>query len=168
MKHLLGLIIVVLLQVSCSKDSEWEDPLSLTEKAMLESQMEALDRKGVSDVLYKQMAELSQETAKWSNAETVKALPNFKKSYALFKEPENYPVLFYFILYDKRCKSEIESNARFLLWEVAKNNYGEVAEQRKEELMEQGINVDGVEIIRPEVLREYDIKLIKGLLPYFE
>ena len=96
------------------------------------------------------------------------ALPLFRKSYAIFKKPENYPVLFHFILYDKRCKDEIGSNARLLLWEVAKNNYSEVAEAIEAELMEQKTTVDGVGIIRSEVLREYDIKLIKVLLPYFE
>ena len=72
------------------------------------------------------------------------------------------------MLYDKRCTGEIYSNARLLLWEVADNNFKGVTEKLYKDLLNQKVLVDGVKILTLETKLEYDIKLIKALLPYYE
>jgi len=151
MKQLLSLLIIVLLQVACSKDIEQVDPLSKVEKQMLESQIGVLDKVKLSDTLYSNLKALSKQSDKISNAELIKTLEFYRKSYDLFENNlESLPILFDFILYDNRCKGEISSLSGVLLWDVADKNFAAVTE-----------------VLRTENILS-NVELIKSLLEYID
>lgn len=166
-----NLIIILLFPIllSCNDDSmNFTEPLSDLEKTALKSLVSNINQDTAS-AFYEKMLTMSEQTINLSTKDAVLATPLYKEIFSFFQDNlDNFPLLFDFILYDKRCTGEINSNARLLLWEIAGNNFETITEELYKELIKQETLVDGIKILTPEVKLEYDIKLIKALLPYFK
>ncbi|MGC9355785.1 MAG: hypothetical protein ACP5D9_18205 [Mariniphaga sp.] len=167
MKNIIYLLFLILL--SCNDDSiGFTEPLDEQEKSFLKLIVSNMNQDTAS-VFYEKMLAMGAQTINLSTKNAVLATPLYKEVHNFFQDNlDNFPLLFDFILYDKRCTGEINSNARLLLWEIAGNNFKTVTEELYEELIRQKTLVDGVKILTPEVKLEYDVKLIKALLPYFK
>jgi hypothetical protein len=168
MKSLIYILLFSAL-LGCNKDDiNYTESLDETEKSFLKSIVSNINTDTAS-VFYEKMLALSAATINLSTQDAVNSTPLFKEMKSFFQDNiGKFPLLFDFMLYDERCIGEINSNARLLLWEVAGNNFKEVTEKLYKELLNQKTFVDGVKILTPETKVEYDIKLIKALLPYFE
>ncbi len=168
MKNLICILILPLL-LSCNDNRvDFIDPLSDLEKTTLKSCISNINQDSVS-LFYEKMLEMSTQTINLSTEPAVRNKPLFIEMHRFFQNNlDNFPILFDFMLYDKRCTGEIQSNARLLLWTIAENNFKAVTEEMRKQLSKQDKVVDGVAITPPEVKFEYDIKLIKALLSYFE
>ena len=166
-----NLIYILLFSVllGCNKDDmNYTESLDETEKSFLKSIVSNIN-KDTTSAFYEKMLALSAATINLSTQDAVYSTPLYKEMRNFFQgNLENFPLLFDFMLYDKRCTGEINSNARLLLWEVAGNNFKEVTEKLYEELLNQKTIVDGIKILTPETKLVYDIKLIKALLPYYD
>ncbi len=157
------------LFLSCNDDSiGFIEPLSDSEKTTLKHYISNMNQDTVY-VFYDKMLEMSTQTINLSTEQGVSKTPLYVEMYSFFQNNlDNFPLLFYFVLYDKRCTGEILSNAILLLWRIAEKNFKAVTEEIKEQRRRQKKVVDGVAIIPHNVLLEYDIKLVKALLPHFE
>ncbi len=167
-KNLICILILPFL-LSCNDDRvDFSEPLSNLEKTTLKSCVSHISQDSVSMFCEKMLA-MSIQTINLSTEPAVRNTPLFMEMHNFFQNNlDNFPVLFDFMLYDKRCTGEIRSNARLLLWTIAENNFKAVTEKISKQRRKQWKVVDGVAITSPEVRLEYDIKLIKALLPYFE
>ncbi len=168
MKNLIFILVLPLL-LGCKHDSIYvTEPLSDLEKTTLKSYVLNVNQDSVSG-FYEKMLAMSIQTINLSTEPAVLNTPLYIEMYSFFQNNlDNFPVLFDFMLYDKRCTGEIRSNASLLLWKIAENNFKAVAEEIREQRSKQYKVVDGLKILPPEVRLEYNIKLIKALLPYFE
>jgi hypothetical protein len=149
MKYVLNLLIIATL-LSCNDNIDFVDPLNKSEKTVLKSYVANVNQDSIS-TFYEKMLILSKQTINISNGEIVRELPLYKETYNFFqKNLDNFLLLFDFIIYDKRCKNEINSLSSVLLWDIADNNFSSITKKLREQ--------DKIT----------DIELIKALLAYYE
>jgi hypothetical protein len=162
------ILFIALTSLSCNDEMDFIDPLSESDNAIIKSYVLKMNNDSISN-FYDKMSALSAQTINLSTENAIRQTPQYKVIYNYFENNlDNLPLLFDFIIYDKRCEGEVQSNARSLLWELAKNNYSITTEEIEKELLEQKTSVDGIKVLTPEVLRDYDIKLVKALVQHFE
>jgi hypothetical protein len=135
---------------SCNDSIDFVDPLNKSEKSGLKSQIAVLDQGFISEI-HEKLFKISKQSINISNSDVIREIPLYKEAYNLFqKKLENFPLLFDFIIYDKRCKNEINSLSSVLLWDIADNNFSSITKELR-----------GQDKIT-------DMGLIKSLLAYYD
>ncbi len=130
MKNLFCFLMLTIALFACNKDDE-VDPLSHNQKSLLLSKLEQLSSPDAdADILYRNFTALSKESMEHSNGEIVKSMTHYKNNILLIEASAgNEAILYNFILYDKRCKGEIDVLASLLLWDYADKHYPEVTNE---------------------------------------